>query len=265
MHTILLGVIKYLWGQSVFVMDKRKTFDLFATRLRSVEVSGLHTGSIPNYILTNRGSLIGKHFKILGQTAIFCLYGLVSEELQNCWLAVGRLMVLAWYSIIRDIDAYIVGSFLILNMFLMSSKAELQVSIDDFLHTLAKCAPRLIADKSKTHLLVHMPLFVRRHGPLLGSNTERYESFNSTFRQCSILGNGQAPSRDIARTFKAFDRTKHIAAGGYYFDTTPKRFVQGGSSVLEMGRHNSFISRIFGFEAHIKPCMPGGYFSIGDY
>lgn len=108
LHTILLGVVKYLWGQSVFVMDKSKTFDTFTTRLRSISINGLATDPVPNYIFTNRGSLNGKHFKLLGQKFTFCLHDLVSHELYDCWRTVGRLTVLLWYSTIHDVGAYMV-------------------------------------------------------------------------------------------------------------------------------------------------------------
>jgi hypothetical protein len=132
----------------------------------------------------------------------------------------------------------------------------MQLLIDDFLHTLAKCSPRLLADKSKVHFLVHMPLYVKRFGPLVGFNTERYESFNSSFRQCSVLSNGHAPSRDIAHTFATFDQAKHIALGGFLFDHHSKKYTQGGSGVLEMCAHSPFISRIFGLNHH-KVHAPG--------
>jgi hypothetical protein len=109
LHTILLGIVKYIWGQSVFNMDKSKQFDTFAARFRSIHVHGLETGPVPNYIMTNRGSLNGKHFKILGQLAIFALHDLISGELFDCWYALGHLMVLVWCSEIPNIDAYIVS------------------------------------------------------------------------------------------------------------------------------------------------------------
>jgi hypothetical protein len=108
LHTILLGIIKYLWGQSVFVMEKEKKFDQFAACLRSIAVDGLQTGPVPAYIWSNHGSLNSKHFMILGQLAIFCLPGLVSIELLNAWYVIGQLMVLVWYSEIHDLEA--VGS-----------------------------------------------------------------------------------------------------------------------------------------------------------
>ncbi|KAG9121224.1 hypothetical protein FRC07_002910 [Ceratobasidium sp. 392] len=208
LHTILLGTAKYLWAESVRQMDKGNNFALFSTRLRSVSVSGLNTGPIPGYILSNRGSLNGKHFKVLLQTACFCLHNLVDNNVLDAWVALGRLTVLAWYPVIDNIDEYAV---------------EFKATINDFLYTVAKSVPALVVQKAKIHLLVHMPLFVRRFGPLLGPNSERYESFNSVFRSVSVHSNRQAPSRDIANAFATFDRVKHIISGGYWFDSNSKR------------------------------------------
>ncbi|QRW07133.1 hypothetical protein RhiLY_06132 [Ceratobasidium sp. AG-Ba] len=138
LHTILLGVVKYLWGQSVFVMDKKKQFDTFSVRLRSIFVDGLSSHPVPNYIFTNQGSLNGKHLKSLVQTVPFCLYDLVSQDLYDSWRTIGRLTVLVWYSTIHDMGAYLI---------------ELQAAIDDFLHTVARCSPWLVADKAKVATL----------------------------------------------------------------------------------------------------------------
>ncbi|QRV78439.1 hypothetical protein RhiJN_06454 [Ceratobasidium sp. AG-Ba] len=242
LHTILLGIVKYLWGQSVFVMEKKKQFDTFSVRLRSIFVDGLSSHPVPNYIFTNQGSLNGKHLKLLVQTVPFCLYDLVSQDLYHSWRTIGRLTVLVWYSTIHDMGAYLI---------------ELQAAIDDFLHTLARCSPRLVSDKAKVHLLVHMPLFAARYGPLIGCNTERYESFNSSFRQCSILSNRHAPSLDIAKSFHMFDQTKHIALGGYYYNPVSKKFLQAGKGVLELGKYSRFVRRILGVEKKASNTLPG--------
>jgi hypothetical protein len=110
LHTLLLGMAKYLWVEVVKTMDKEKNFDLFCTRLQSLSVAGINTDRpIPNYICTNRGSLNGKHFKILTQTIGFCLYDLVPNALRTAWASLSRLTVLAWYSVIHDMRAYIVS------------------------------------------------------------------------------------------------------------------------------------------------------------
>jgi hypothetical protein len=113
----------------------------------------------------------------------------------------------------------------------------------------AKCVPRLVVQKAKTHLLVHMPMFVRRFGPLLGPSSERYESFNSTFRAASVHSNRQAPSRDIARTFATFDMVKHIILGGYWLDEQTQQYIHAGTSVTEFCASSRFTQRLLG----IKP------------
>lgn len=107
LHTIVLGIVKYLWGQSVFVMEKGKTYDsIFSPHLQSISIDGLTTDAVPNYIFTNQGSLNGKHFKLLVQTVVFCVHDLVSRALYDCWRAAARLTVLLWYTTIHDMGIY---------------------------------------------------------------------------------------------------------------------------------------------------------------
>ncbi|KAG2115374.1 uncharacterized protein F5147DRAFT_569473 [Suillus discolor] len=42
LHTVLLGVVKYFWGQTVFLLEKAKLLGLFQTRLDSLEQDGLN-------------------------------------------------------------------------------------------------------------------------------------------------------------------------------------------------------------------------------
>ncbi|KAG8775794.1 hypothetical protein FRC12_001272 [Ceratobasidium sp. 428] len=234
LHTILLGAAKYLWTESIRQMDKTHTFSLFESRLRSVSVAGLNNGGpVSGYITKHRGSLNGKHFKTLLQTAPFCLHNIVETDLIHAWIALGRLTVLAWSASIEDIENYIY---------------ELQATITDFLHTIAKCVPALLVQKTKTHLLIHMPMFVRRFGPLLGPNSERYESFNASFRAASIHSNRQAPSRDIAHTFAVFDVVKHIMLGGYWLDSETNQRVRAGAGVIELCESSNFTRRLLGIK-----------------
>ncbi|KAG8777086.1 hypothetical protein FRC12_000558 [Ceratobasidium sp. 428] len=247
LHTILLGAAKYLWIQSIRQMDKNHSFSLFSSRLRSVSVAGLNNGPISGYIISNRGSLNGKHFKTILQTAPFCLHGIVETDLIHAWVTLGRLTVLAWCASIDNIEHY---------------ACELQNATSDFLHTVAKCVPALIVDKTKTHLLIHMPMFVRRFGPLQGSNTERYESFNASFRAASVHSNRQAPSRDIAHTFAVFDVVKHIMRGGYWLDAGTGRYVRAGAGIIELCQSSNFAQRLLGIK---KPgVMPGAAFTKRD-
>jgi hypothetical protein len=48
LHTILLGVVKYFWGQTVFLLEKSKLLHLFQIRLNSINKDGLKC-SLPQH------------------------------------------------------------------------------------------------------------------------------------------------------------------------------------------------------------------------
>jgi hypothetical protein len=100
LHTILLGADKYVWHITNEPWDKKKD-TAFARRLQSSSVDGLSipSGSLrAGYMLQYKKSLIGKHFCILQQLAVFHL------RADNCppavlklWMAMGELGALLWF------------------------------------------------------------------------------------------------------------------------------------------------------------------------
>jgi hypothetical protein len=110
LHTVLLGVVKYFWGQTVFVLAKPHQMNTLETRLSSVDTSGLNIDSVgEKYMCQYTGSLVGKHFKTLAQLMPFACYNLVQADLFEVWLLLGRLTVLLWYTEIENIDIYLVS------------------------------------------------------------------------------------------------------------------------------------------------------------
>jgi hypothetical protein len=109
LHTVLLGVVKYFWAQTVFVFEKAKKLSTLESRLASVNISGLELPKIlASYMCQYRGSLIGKHFKAIIQVMVFVSYDLLTPQLLNTWLLMGRLTSLLWYTTIDDLKLYTV-------------------------------------------------------------------------------------------------------------------------------------------------------------
>ncbi|KIJ13571.1 hypothetical protein PAXINDRAFT_80772 [Paxillus involutus ATCC 200175] len=111
LHTILLGIVKYYWGQTVYILDKAHLLNLFRTRLASVEKNGLNSPSlVTNYIVRYKGGLIGKYFKSLAQVMPYLIYDLILRTVLDGWTIIGRLVVLLWHTSIEDTEAYLVRS-----------------------------------------------------------------------------------------------------------------------------------------------------------
>ncbi|KAG1737140.1 uncharacterized protein EDB91DRAFT_1083172 [Suillus paluster] len=120
LHTILLGIVKYFWGQTVFLLDKAKLMGIFQIRLNSVDKDGLNAPCLnADYVCHYKGSLIGKHFKSLVQVMPFLIYDLVPLTVLNVWTVIGELVVLVWHTKIVNTEAYL---------------AKLSRTIQDFLN-----------------------------------------------------------------------------------------------------------------------------------
>ncbi|KAG2064482.1 hypothetical protein BDR04DRAFT_1130742 [Suillus decipiens] len=158
LHTILLGIVKYFWGQMVFLLEKSKLLHLFQNRLETINKDALNAPCLnTNYICHYKGSLIGKHFKSLAQVMPFLIYDLVPPMVLNGWTVMGELVVLVWHTKITNTEFYL---------------AKLTRTIQDFLNVTAQCMPSILISKPKFHFLVHLPAYIRRFGPAITFSTE---------------------------------------------------------------------------------------------
>ncbi len=109
LHTVLLGVVKYFWAQTVFLLEQTKELDTLQTRLASVSSEGLKDPDLrPEYLIRYRGGLIGKHFKSLAQVMPFLIYDLVPQDVLDAWTTIGSLVVLLWHTEIDSTEKYLV-------------------------------------------------------------------------------------------------------------------------------------------------------------
>jgi hypothetical protein len=108
---VLLGAVKYLWGQTIFVLRQNGGLKEFQARLHALQSSGLDVSSIlAEYMIKHCGNLIGKHFKIQVQVVAFALSSLIPADLLEFWISLGRLCVLIWTTSIANIDDYCVSA-----------------------------------------------------------------------------------------------------------------------------------------------------------
>ncbi|KAI0689008.1 hypothetical protein BC835DRAFT_1407956 [Cytidiella melzeri] len=108
LHTVLLGVVKYFWGQTVHIIEKAKSLALLEARMESLAVHGLNLPAfVPAYICHYRGGLIGKHFKSLAQVMPFLIHDLVPQDVLDGWNVIGELVVLLWHTSIEDREVYL--------------------------------------------------------------------------------------------------------------------------------------------------------------
>ncbi|KAF8966226.1 hypothetical protein BDZ97DRAFT_1657897 [Flammula alnicola] len=201
LHVVLLGFIKYFWRDMVRnqVNDDQKI--LLIQRLNSVDVRGLGISQLSGDTLVNyAGSLTGRDFRTIAQVAPFVIIDMVADDVFEAWLALSKLVPLLWQPIINDIDEY---------------SRTVEHAIKNFLLKTAQwtCA---WFNKSKFHIILHIPAHIRRFGPAILFATESFESFNAVIRAKSVHSNRQAPSRDIAMAFAQGNRVRHLLSGGYF-------------------------------------------------
>ncbi|KAJ7139371.1 hypothetical protein C8R44DRAFT_605476, partial [Mycena epipterygia] len=204
LHTILLGVVKYIWHSSHISWNASQK-ETYALRLQSTNTDGLSIHAIrANYIMQYANSLIGRQFKTIVQTNVFHVRGIVSDAQFATWRAVGELSALLWFTEIRDMKEYC---------------SDVCIAAGNVLDAFAILNPTKIVSKIKLHLLSHTLEDILAFGPLVGVATEIYECFNAVFRFCSILSNHFAPSWDIALQLADQEGLKHRLTGGWWPST----------------------------------------------
>ncbi|KAJ7209175.1 hypothetical protein GGX14DRAFT_566353 [Mycena pura] len=240
LHTILLGVVKYIWHSSHTSWSAAQK-QLYSLRLQSTNTNGLSIHAIrANYIMQYANSLIGRQFKSIAQVNVFHVHRIVTDDQFTTWRVVGELSAHIWVPEIANVEEYL---------------SDLKVAAGNVLDAFAVLDPTKILSKIKLHLLAHLHEDVLAFGPLIGVMTEAYECFNAVFRFCSILSNHQAPSRDIALQLADQEGLKHRLTGGWW-PTESGEWERAGPRVREFLEARPVLQKLVGWTIQDRP-TPG--------
>ncbi|KAJ6600735.1 hypothetical protein B0H10DRAFT_2083083 [Mycena sp. CBHHK59/15] len=192
LHTILLGVIKYIWHHMNTTKWSDTEWHLLAIRLQSTDLTGLTVLPIQAaYMIQYKNNLIGKHFKTLMQILAFHVHDISTPEQFTLIKAAAELGARLWIPEIDDMDEYL---------------AQVEIAVANLLDAFDTVDPLRILTKIKLHLLAHTMEDIRCFGPLIRSSTEIYVAFNAVFRQCSTWGQAGEAVLAVLRTDRGVQR-----------------------------------------------------------
>ncbi|KAG5635897.1 hypothetical protein H0H81_009738, partial [Sphagnurus paluster] len=231
LHTILLGVVKYIWHGSHSSWNTAQQ-KVYSARLQATNASGLSIHPIrASYIMQYPNSLIGRQLKTLVQVNTFHIYDLVDSIGFLLTKAIGELTALLWFPEIRNLEEYLL---------------DVETAAANVLDIAALIDPSKIISKIKYHLLGHLREDIIRFGPLVGVATEVFECFNVIFRYCSILSNHLAPSQDIAHQLAEQETVKHLLSGSWWA-VKGGQWARAGPSVHNFLANDKVLQALIGW------------------
>ncbi|KAJ7056477.1 hypothetical protein C8F01DRAFT_1311424 [Mycena amicta] len=256
LHVILLGFVKYFW-RDVIARLKPPEKAILSNRLSSFNVSGLGISPLSGRTLVDySGSLTGRDFRAIMQAAPFVLHGLLSKERIHAWAALAVVVYLVRQPEIRNLDAFM---------------DELEKAIDHLLNCTCILSLNWF-NKPKFHVILHLPMYIRRFGPAMLFTTEGFELYNAIIRACSVHSNRHAPSRDIAWQMAQSNplptEPQSIDADSPWMKIPPaalkeSKWFSAGKGPRALLARDSFGARFFGIKeddaSEPAGCKPGLY------
>ncbi|OXC81900.1 hypothetical protein J005_05994 [Cryptococcus neoformans] len=221
LHTYSLGIMKYRWRHGVSRIPKNHG-DILVAKLDSAAKHCLDADKgDASYIWQYSHALNGQHYRFLLQCLPLQLFGILpkAKDRVTCqlMLAIAALGTHLWFPVIKNVDKY------------TDDLEILTANVQDLLNEIC---PDIIMKKPKVHYLSHIVQDMIRFGPVIHQATERHEKFNSVIHGCTIHGNGQANSHDVAAWFAHAGTCAHLVTGGLF--ATEMGIWKASNNILEL-------------------------------
>ncbi|KAJ6567528.1 hypothetical protein B0H10DRAFT_2200191 [Mycena sp. CBHHK59/15] len=207
LHTILLGVVKYIWHISHTPWSPRRR------------------GYIPSDFnpQPQTGFPSMRFVPTISCSMLLNVRGLVTDHQFMAWKATGELAALLWVPEIRNLPNIVY----VMTLSTVYRFRETQPAGPQSCHRQHDDAVGF--------------------GPLVGVATEIFEGFNAVFRYCSILSNHLAPSRDIALQLGDQEGLKHRLTGGWWLCHAGNEWLRAGSGVRHFMADHPVLQRLLGW------------------
>ncbi|KNZ45610.1 hypothetical protein VP01_7992g1, partial [Puccinia sorghi] len=210
---------KYLFKDFMSQIPNNKLVEVEA-RWKTFNTDTLNIPPVqPKFMINNYKSFIGKDFQTVIQAATFIFFPIMTN--------------LILQTRVPDMDEYI---------------ASIMKATQNLLYHLVKMNARW-DNKSKIHMLLHLPESIRRFGPPSLFTTEKFESYSGILQNASIHSNRLSPGRDIGITFSNYHIIRLLLSGTYFLDPTTSEYVQASPLVQEIFSKNERIQKSLGFHA----------------
>ncbi|KAI8820066.1 hypothetical protein BJ741DRAFT_585357 [Chytriomyces cf. hyalinus JEL632] len=234
LHTLLLGVMKYLGTESKEKL-KSRSLKLRAASLFAIISTYQHCHLSSKQVTRYIGSMNGKDFKGLAQIGPL-FFPWLQPNLTWLWLAGAILTKLAYDSKYPHFEL----------RYRHLQKAT--IAVQRLFHVSLPSAK----DKLKVHLLSHLPDNFRIWGPLSLYAVEVPEQMNGDVRKDIANSNRHSPSRDVAWAFAIREGTVSYLRGA----------SGGGPGLLELGANSIIVKHLF---PPIRPVPSRARIQIGRF
>ncbi|KAL0060162.1 hypothetical protein AAF712_013056 [Marasmius tenuissimus] len=227
LHTILLGVVKYIWHYSTKKWTSSQKA-VYAQRLQATNTDGLLIAEIQaEYIIQYSNSLNGRQFRQVVQTAVFHIYDLVDEDHFIAWKAVGHLAALLWQVEIDDVERYC---------------HDVKIATGNIQDAFAVLDPTKMLGNSS---YIYLDTWLRIYSSLALWLESPPKALNCT--TVSSIGNQE--------------NMKHRLSGGSWYDAEAGKWTQAGDGVCGFLRNHRVLQTMLGWSKTNDP-RPGSFTPI---